>query len=373
MPFCGGLVIVALISAAAASAAVIGSTTGTSSADPPLRGERSNDPLPAGMPRVAGLSVTIDQVQPAGAGMTVDFSVQMTTQRRVALSLFSSYPINTVSASANSASVGSADTARLVTLSGGAPQHLGKLSETLVAERVDSTHRNGVWLQGQGGYTPSVAVPFTGYLFQSSERFELDSTSVRRIVGPLPGIDFGDGVTVATMELTLISTPSTVPTASGLQGTRTRVFRRSGLSHAYADQSSQQITVRSGCCSLQNFPFEGTGNATTTASFYRNRVSSFFSGYTRTYTPVSGSFLASNGQVQSRNTTVVGVSSMADSSFSSPTATVSTEPLGIDQMTAVALVGSRILEIPTVSPFGLFALAAVLAGVGVVLLGPFEA
>ncbi len=302
--------------------------------------------------------------------MAVDFSVQMTTQREVPLSFTVPYTFNTVSPSGYYAVVGSGTFGNSVSaFGGGSPQYLGKLDETITDSQRSFSSNQGTLLDAGSPYSPGISLPFFGDLISAYHYSDYETQVVQRIAGAFPGLDFGDGSTVSTTSMPLASTVSTVPrSATGAIGYRTRVFRRAGLSHVYGDQSPKQITARSGCCSITNFPFGGPEYGTTPGTLSRSGTFALDTSATTLFTYVRGNFVASGGQVVSRTATSIGTAQSTWTTYSSSFTSSFQAPFTVDQLSAVAGVGVSVLEIPSLSTIGLGVLALLLGSVGLFLL-----
>ena len=333
--------------------------------------------LPFGIPRVAGLSVTVDDVTPSGAGMEVDFSVQLTTVREVPLS-FTGYPGTTNSvfpliSAGYGANVGTFTAQNQVaTFTGGSPQRLGTLNETITDIQTSTYLRDRTLLRNLTATDLSAGpLPFFGFHSTVTSVNRYSTQVQQRVPGALPGIDFGDGLTQATTTLPLTSIVSTLPKSSlGAVGLRTSRFRRSSLIHTFADRSPKTITVNSGCCSAENFPFDAPGTGTSGMLY---RAGTFASSYDRRYQTlaVGGTFAVSQSLVVGRNQITSGPQS---SDFNSPGGSTFsdsfTSPYLVDQVsaTAVASLPSPILEVPSLTSVGAGILAISLSLLGIALL-----
>lgn len=330
--------------------------------------------LPFGIPRVAGLSITVDDVTPAGAGMSVDFSVQLTTVREVPLS-FSGYSgttnfvyygfgyfgaIGTYTAANNVESFG-----------GGSPQRLGTLNET-ITDVQRSTYVRDLTRVNAGSQNPSSGlVSYVGGMVSETDILRYSTVVQQRIAGALPGIAFGDGSTQSTATLPLTSVVSTTPKSSlGAVGLRTTRFRRSGFSYVYADQAPRQIVVNSGCCSLANFPFDQPGTGTS-GDLYRTGTFATNRSLITQRTPVQGSFRASGGLITSQIRANTGPpSATLTTPFAATYQGIIADPYLVDQVRATALVAleGSVLEIPSAGTYGLGILAVALSFLGVLIL-----
>ena len=333
-------------------------------------------PALAGPPRVSGLSIVVQDVQPAGAGRQVDFDVVMSTERLVVEPFTTFYSLSTVGTTGGQyvGFQGAVQVAIAANQALGGYPSLGRVSttRTLSAVRVLTGNvRFAYEAATPRGIADGTTAAFTGSDINRGSELALQATVGLQTMGPLPGIDFGDGSTSATVPLTEQVSSTTVETQSGtyqpfgpLKVVRTR-YRRSGLSHVYSDLTPHTIRAVSGCCAAGDGP-GGTVETLLSGTFIGQGMTS--TRETTTRVGVSGSFQFNSTSVQAFTVTNTGTPVLENTSMMD-TNTIS-QTLGIYPLalkTASVQVGS-VLEIPVSGPWGTSLLAVALFGMGVLLL-----
>ena len=343
-------------------------------------------------PRVAGLAVVVTDVRANGRGMDVEFDVQMTTVRRQILSATytytrrrfdrNTYDIPESPTYRNYADIDdSRFVARRTALNPEQPQRLGNLSFVHSSHATGTTVRTLLDLVNTETFLPDTPLPFEGRRYYLVRTITDTSHGRMAVDGALPGIDFGDGETLESASLPLVTVVSTItptqPATTIPIGLQRRIFRRSGFVHTYDDQTPKSIRAASGCCSLANFPFLRGENPADGPPLVPGTVLNTW------YTPwrldarierslISGLFVVNNFEVLSYQT---------NSIFSPNTPETSTRSITwreqgsvqylVDQVTATALVvldQPVALEIPVGSRTALAILSVLLGLCGVLLL-----
>ncbi len=340
------------------------------------------------LPRVSGLSVSVERTVPVPNGVYAEFSVQMTTQRIVtARSAFARYGNSVETSLFFPIAVGHLSDEILRVELNAFPsdraQRLGLLQDLATAShsRVLIERDSFARADPESAFTTASPMPFTGARRASTLTIVRHFQQVVTVSASRAGIDFGDGVTLATASLPLVSTPSTVsipgePSAS----VQTRVYRRSGFSHTYPSVGSAQVTVRSGCCSLTNFPHlplthsPSQGGATGILNRrreglqrqYRHRENTDNAGYFA----ITGANLSQRelGSVRSFSQTRSTVTHESDTSGAWPISTSVMNVRDVDQVTATVQVDLFIQAVPVAGSLSLGALSLALALAGLALL-----
>jgi|GEM_PF-3365391 len=312
--------------------------------------------------RVAGVSVMVTDVQPAVGGRTVDFDVQLTTLS----------PQSTDCSECGPPIPGLRKRAAVVT---GAPAPLasppiGHLGDYVTTGTYNTTYTYGPYtystLTGTAPYNGGTNRYFSTYRYYTT----LHYSSQYHVVGDgaLPGIDYGDGQTVPATTL-----PTLVTSTTTVGGAVRRVFRGS-FTHMYSDPSTPHtIRVASAPNPTGGTPFTGTSLTAAVYPFHAStQVTAHFGvSYRGTYgyRTVYHSPGSSSTTVNVRGPYTYGPSPVfsVNPTFSdSTTFTATGYPA---QLVNSALVpGLSLLQIPTLSGWGLLLLAGLLASAGVLVL-----